>query len=66
MYVIACSRCQKRLTEHEFTTYAEAQEAARTLGYPADKADELWCEDCAPAEQRQVGLRRLWRISGSA
>lgn len=48
MYVVACARCQDRLTDVKFVTYSDAREAADKLGYPAaDGSDELWCAECA-------------------
>lgn len=47
MYIVACARCQTRLTDHTFTSYTAADEAAHRLGYPADDSEELWCADCA-------------------
>lgn len=53
MFVVACSRCQIRLTEKLFTNYDEAEMAARMLGYPvAGNSDNLWCEACATRERR--------------
>lgn len=48
MYVVACARCQDRLTDVKFVTYQDARQAAEMLGYPAaDGSDELWCAECA-------------------
>lgn len=49
MYIVACARCQRRLTEKLFTSYAEAAAVAHEIGYATDNWDELWCGDCARA-----------------
>lgn len=54
MYIVACARCQTRLTEHHFSSYTDADEAAHRLGYPADDGEELWCANCA-AERNEHG-----------
>lgn len=55
MYIVACARCQTRLTENTFTSYTDADEAAHRLGYPAADSEELWCADCA-AERPAPGF----------
>lgn len=58
MYIVACARCQSRLTETVFASYVEATEAAQRLGYPAaDGKDELWCAECATVGRSDIDLR---------
>lgn len=55
MYIVACARCQTRLTEKVFTSYAAAAKAGHELGFPAGDGDELWCGACMSAHNGKVG-----------
>lgn len=66
MYAISCARCNQRLTEQEFTSYDEAVEAARALGYPGDSDGEFVCEVCHRSGSQHGHAREIPRArSGS-